>query len=312
MKNKQGTLAAIEADFDTILDPASIKGAMKAAGAGSRDLWQIPPQNLRVIDGFNPRVMNAEYEAHIRAIADSMLTEGYLQEYPLAGYAAKVDGEPVLFVYSGHTRLLAVALANKEGAEIQHVPVSVNQSGLSMEDMTVGLIRGNSGKPLSYFESAVVCKRLVKYGFDVKDISKRTGISVPLVNNRLALMASPLKLREMVANGVVSATLVIDMINQHGSKALEAIEAAQERTEDAGKTRVTKAQTVAKPAAERTERFKFVKKSAPRLYEAAESVRKDPGYSALSSETRELLESLLAQIQGKPDGGAQTGAAPAA
>jgi ParB family transcriptional regulator, chromosome partitioning protein len=285
-----------EVEFNTTLVSASIKGTMKSVGAGSRDLWQVEPSKIQVIEGLNPRVMNDAYKAHIRALADSMKSEGYYQDQPLAGYAANVNGEAVICIYSGHTRLMAVVLANSEGAEISRVPVTVSQEGLSMEDITVALIRGNGGKNLTYYESAVVCKRLVKYGFELEEIAVRTGIAVNLVKNRLSLMAAPLKLRELVANETVSATLAIEMISEHGDKALEKIEAARLAASGAGKSRITKLQTV---EASIFERAKFVKKAAPKLYEAAGAVRDDPGFSSLSAETRELIESLLAQIRGK-------------
>lgn len=283
-----------EDEFSATLVPTSIKGAMKAVGAVSRDLWRVKPSELRVIKGFNPRVMNESYKAHIRALADSMKSEGYYPDQPLAGYTAKVDDEQVVFIYSGHSRLLAVELANSEGAEITHVPVTVSMEGLSMDDMAVALIRGNGGKNLTYYESAVVCRRLVKYGFSLEEIATRTGIAVPLIKNRLSLMAAPLRLRELVANEVISATLAIEMIAEHGDKALEKIEGAQESLKKEGKVRITKKET------EKTgifERSKFVKKVAPKLYEAAGAVRDDPGYKSLSEETRKMIDELLDEIR---------------
>lgn len=284
-----------DTEFDTTLVATSIKGAMKAAGAGSRDLWQIDPNKIVVIDGLNPRIMTTKYKAHIRGLADSMTSEGYYQDQPLAGYTAMINGEKVVCLYSGHSRLLGVKLAISEGAPIERVPMTVSQDGLSMEDITISLIRGNGGKELTYYESAIVCKRLVVYGFEIGEIARRTGITVPLVKARLSLMAAPLKLRELVANEVVSATLAIEMITAHGDKALEKIEAAMTRAEDSGKTRVTKTQT---DKADLFDRAKFVKKAAPKLYEAAGLVRDDPGYSSLSIETRELIEGLLTEIRG--------------
>lgn len=285
-----------EDNFNTTLVATSVKGAMKAVGAGSRDLWRVEPSKLRVIEGLNPRVMNEEYKAHIRSLADSMKSEGYYYDQPLAGYTAKVGDEQVVYIYSGHSRLLAVQLANSEGAEITHVPVTVSMDGLSMEDITVALIRGNGGKNLTYYESAVVCKRLVKYGFSLEDIASRTGIALPLVKNRLALMAAPLKLRDMVANGIISATHAIEMLTEHGDKALEKIESAQATVNQEGKVRVTKTTTASSGIFERA---KFVKKVAPKLYEAAGAVRDDPGYAALSEETRQLIDGLLADIRSK-------------
>lgn len=288
-------LAALEADFNTVLVPGSIKAAMKQAEAGSRDLWQIDPRKLKTIDGFNPRVHNAEYEAHIRDIADSIKQDGFLQSYPLGGYVAMVDGEPIVYIYSGHTRLAATLLAISEGAEIVRVPVVVSQSGVSMEDLTVELIRGNAGRSLSFYESAIVCKRLIRYGLTEEEISARTGITVPLVRNRLTLMAAPLKLREMVANDQMSATLAIELINTHGEKALDKAEEAIARAQGDGKAKARKAHTGISP------RVKFVKKRAANLYEAASKVRSDPGFTNLSGEVQELLLGLLSEIDERED-----------
>lgn len=289
-------IASIEADFTTVLVPGSIRGGMKHLDASSRDLWQVDPHKLKIIEGFNPRVHNAEYVAHIRSIADSIKSEGFFQDQPLAGYSAIVDGEPVVYIYSGHTRLAATLLAISEGVEIPRVPVVVSQAGLSMEDMTVALLRGNGGKNLTYYESAIVCKRLVKYGFTEEEIASRTGITVPLVRNRLALMAAPLKLREMVANGQMSATLAIELINTHGDKALDKAEEAMARAQGDGKTKARKTHTGVSP------RVKFVKKKASSLYEAANTVRSDPGFQHLSVDVQELVLGLLAEIEEKEDG----------
>ena len=67
----------------------SIKGAMKESGAASRDLWFVPRDQIRVIPDFNVRVESPALDAHIRALADSMKSEGFKAEHPLAGYVAR-------------------------------------------------------------------------------------------------------------------------------------------------------------------------------------------------------------------------------
>jgi ParB family transcriptional regulator, chromosome partitioning protein len=289
----------IEKDFDTVLVAGSIKTAMKDSGSGSRDLWQVPIDQIKVVPGLNPRVMNDAYRLHVRALADSMKTEGYYQDQPLAGYVAKEGDDQVIYVYSGHSRLAGAKLANSEGAEIIKLPVVVSIQGLSMEDITVSIIRGNGGKSLSYYESAVVCKRLVRYGMEIEDIAARTGITAPLIKNRLLLMSAPARLREMVANDEMSATLAIEMFNKHGSNVMDTIKGAVEVAGTEGKSKVRKAQTTAKPDV--FNRAKFVKKAAPRLFEAADLVRKDPGFAGLTQDTRELLDKLLSEIRNDKD-----------
>lgn len=296
----------VEANFDKVLAAGSIKSAMKETGSKSRDLWQVPVDQIKVIEGLNPRVMNDQYRAHIRMLADSIRSEGFYQDCPLAGYVAKeVDDsgveQQVIFIYSGHSRLLATKLANKEGAQIERLPISVSQEGLSMEDINVSIVRGNGGKNLTYYESAIICKRLVRYGMEIEEIATRTGITIPLVKNRLLLMSAPGPLRVMVANEEISPTLAIELLKTHGEKVMDAVKSAVEVASTSGKTKVRKAQTAEKPDV--FSRAKFVKKAAPKLYEAADLVFKDPGFAGLSQDTRELLEKLLAEIQGNDEKG---------
>lgn len=229
----------LQLDFHDQLTPGSIKGAMKNAEAGSRDLWQVPPENLRLIENFNVRVNGERHKAKVREYADSMKSEGYYQHKPLAGYVAKDGDENVIFITDGHTRLQSVLLANSEGAQIDLVPVVVSQAGVSMEDLTVALVRSNSGEPLSPFETGVVCKRLSRFGWDEKKIADRIGVSEQYVKNLLSLIAAPIEIRQMVIEDRVSASTAIEVIAKHGDKALSILEQAQERAKAAGKGKAT-------------------------------------------------------------------------
>jgi len=115
----------VEDKFTTELHPGSIKSAMRTVGAGSRDLWQVKPENLRVIEGFNVRVRTPTYIERVRSLADSMKSEGYYQDQPMAGYVAKENEEMVIYITGGHRRREAVLLAIAEGAEIVTVPVNI-------------------------------------------------------------------------------------------------------------------------------------------------------------------------------------------
>jgi len=278
----------VEFSTDTQLHPGAVKIAMKSVEANSRDLWQVAPDKLKVIDNFNVRNKDEAYVAHIRWLADSMKVEGYYQDKPLAGYVAKEGDEQIIYIYDGHCRLEAVNLAIKEGAEIHKVPVVVNQAGVSMEDLTIVLVRGNGGKPLAPYEIGVVCKRLVRYGMEIPEIATRIGFTENYVNNLLNLMASHAKLRKMVIDGVVSASTAIEMINKHGDKALDKLLEAQERANAAGKDRVTNKHIAPNHAFK-----KAIQKSAENMFTAITEVQADPGYENLSPDIREKLDGLL-------------------
>jgi ParB family transcriptional regulator, chromosome partitioning protein len=225
--------------LDLNITAGNTKVAMKEAGAGSSDLWKVPPDALHILPNFNVRVRNPEYEAHVRGLADSMKAGGYKQDKPLSGYVAFEDGSQKIYITDGHSRLEAVRLAIHEGAEIPRVPIVVAQAGATIEDLTVSLATSNNGKPLSPFELGIVCKRLIGFGWEIKEIAVRLTISEQYVRNLLSLMAAPLEIRQMVMEEQISASTAVVILDKHGDKALEVIQAAQERAASKGNGKVT-------------------------------------------------------------------------
>ena len=276
-------------DFDSNLTAGNVKAAMKDAGAVSADLWQVAPDRLRVLEGFNARVKNEAYTGRVRWIADSIKANGYYKDKPLSGFVAREDGVDVIYVTGGHRRHEAVHLAISEGVEVPHVPVVIKPKGTGMEDLTVDLIVGNEGEPLTTYEQAVVCKRLAGFGWDSKEIARRAGYSTAqYVDGLLALAAAPLPIRKMVIESVISATTAIDAIKKHGDKAVDVLLAAVVK---AGGGRVT---AKAMPGADFK---KAVKKHAEPMYTALTKVKADPGFAGLSEEVRGILAELLAGIK---------------
>lgn len=281
-------------DFDSNLTAGNVKAAMKDAGAVSADLWQVAPGMLRVLEGFNARVKNDAYAARVRWIADSIKANGYYKDKPLTGFVAREDGADVIYITGGHRRHEAVALAISEGVEVPNVPVVIKPKGTCMEDLTVDLIVGNEGEPLTTYEQAVVCKRLAGFGWDSKEIARRVGYSTPqYVDGLLSLAAAPLPVRKMVAEAVVSATTAIDALKKHGDKATDVLLAAVVK---AGGGRVT---AKAMPGADFK---KAVKKAAPVFFDTLTKIQADPGFNGLAPELRDALVELLKGIPAAPQG----------
>lgn len=281
-----------EQNPEITLVAGSIKGAMKAASAGSRDLWLVPRDRIRIIDGFNVRVENAAHQEHIRYLADSMKRDGFKVEHPLSGYVARDGDDSLIYVYDGHCRLQALDLAMKEGAEIVAVPVVVGSQTRDMEELTLSLWVSNSGKPLEPLEKAAVCKRLTLFNWNEATVAQRLGITTNYVRDLLSLIAAPKSVREMVASGKVSASMAIQALAKHGNNAQNVLEEGLGRAEAVGKTKVTKRFMSAPSELV----FKVAKKSAPQLFDAAQSIRNDPAFGSLSEETRAKLQGLLDSI----------------
>lgn len=281
-------------DFTRELTPGNTKAAMKAVGAASSDLWKVAPDQLRTLDDFNARIKNDAYAARVRWIADSIKANGFYPDKPLTGFVALEDGEEVIYVTGGHRRHEGVLLAIEEGADVPTVPVVIKPRGTSMEDLTVDLVVGNEGEPLTTYEQAVVCKRLAGFGWDSKEIARRLGYSTAqYVDGLLSLASAPLAVRKMVIEAVISATTAIEAIKKHGDKATDVLLAAMVKSAGG---RVTAKHM---PDADFK---KAVKKQAEPMYTALTKVQADPGFAKLSKEVRELLAELLQGLK-KPEGG---------
>lgn len=271
----------------------STKGAIKAAGGSSIDLWTIPVENIdeiRIIEDFNVRIKDESYFADIQRYADDMLATGYKKDKPLSGYISKENGVDVIYLTDGHRRLAALRLALSKGAKIDHVPILTATKSKSFEDLTVDLITNNDGTKLTPFEVAIVCKRLDNYGWSVEKIASRVHFEAPYITNLLYLMAAPKTIRDMVQNGKVSAGDAIELLRKHGNNAMSVIEAGLVQATVAGKAKLTKRFL---PGAQYA---KFVKKSAPAMVTALREVKSDPAFATLSEETRTKLDELLKTI----------------
>lgn len=298
-----GVIETLESELEFELFEGSIKGAMKVHNGSSSDLWKVPPAAIRLIPGFQPKVKNPSYMATVRELADSMKAIGWLTNSALAGYTAKdpETGELIIYLVDGHTRLLAVEIANTEGAKIETVPIIIRTKGVSMDDLNVQLIRGHTGRGLMPYEQGVVCKRLSCAGHSDESIQSMTGIKPGWYNKLMLLMAAPNRLRLMVAYETVAATLAIELIEEHGgAKALKLLEDAKQKIagpnatpEQAAATKVSR-KSIPKTATQKE--AAAVKRQAPTLHILVKEVKEDPGYVSLSQDLRTKLEDLLSKL----------------
>jgi len=277
-----------DADFQLELVRGSVKAAM--AGSKSRDLWQHPIDKINVLERFNVRVPGPARDAQIRMLADSIKRDGFHQDKPLAGFVAKENGESIVYIYDGHTRLAAAKLAIQEGAELRSLPVVTAPEGTSMEDLTVALVTSNNGRALSTYELAVVCKRLRNFGWELSEIAERIGFGPDYVDDLLLLVSAPKSVRDMVMHEQVAGNEAIRILKKHGAKAPEVLQAMLAKARADGKSKATGQYAPGATWA------KAVKKSAPVMVEALRDVRTDPGYESIRPELREKIDALLEQL----------------
>lgn len=268
----------------------SVRSHMKEIGAKSRDFFQVPVKDIRIIPGFNVREKDSAYMEHVRGLAASMCKEGFYQHKPLAGYVAKEGDQDVVFLTDGHCRFEAISLAAEMGTVIEIVPIVFHSVSANMEDLYVTLAQSNTGKQLTPFELGRVCKKLENCGLEVEEVAERLNLGAAYVTQLLRLQGAPLELRKAVQEGKLSATMANEMLTKFGSEVVAELKKAEESASASGKTRITKASLPG--AAFR----KVLKKEADSMCSTLRDVKLDPGFASLNEDLRSRLESLLEKL----------------
>ena len=244
--------------------------AIKDVIAWRLDMYRVDPKTLVEEPGWNVRQAGAELDAHIRWLADSIKTEGVKE--PLTCYLKKEGETESLVVTNGHCRLLATRLAISEGAEILTVPVRVEDRYSNEGDRILSMILRNSGRPLTQLETAEVCKRLLKFGWDMNQVSTKTGYSIHHIQNILELSNAPDELLQIVKDGQVSSTLAGKMVREKGTEeAVKVLKDAVETSKTAGKKKAT-AKDIEKIKSKKVPWNQF----GPRLYKLMKEIYETP------------------------------------
>lgn len=240
--------------------PGSIRAAVK--GSKSADLWKVKREQIFIHPDFNIREKNDEYREHVRHLADLMKANGYDFAKPIKAFAAKENGNDLLYVIDGHQRLEAFDLAVEEGADLQYISVVTAPVGTSMQDVIADLCNTNAGRPLSTYEMSKLCKRLLAYGSDQADIARRLGFTQRHIANLLALQAAPAEVRQMVESGEVSTSMAIAAVQKNDpNTAIKNLRTAVETAKAQGKTKATPKHLPKQDAIDKPKKAKAVHKS---------------------------------------------------
>jgi ParB family transcriptional regulator, chromosome partitioning protein len=305
-------MAQLEAAFDTKIVPGAVKDAMKAAGASSGDLYKLGYDKLHIIEGFNLRVHNDHYQAKLEERVESLTENGWYAHHPMGGLVQRdKNGENIVYIFDGHTRLAAIPLANAKRVarglppitEVTVIAIPTKKNGkdpITMADLTVAMVQGNKGNPHTAYELALACRRLADDNLPVAEIARQLTLSGEWVKSLLLLTSAPLELRQRVADEALTVTLAVQLLKEHGDEAAEMVEEAAAEKEAQGKP-VKLTRKNIKPTSPFT---KAVKRSAPAMYDALEKVKADPAFAQLDAGTREKLLEVMTSLERAKDDGA--------
>lgn len=223
-------------DFTTEVEIGATNKGVKASGGSTVQMLKVDPAKINRIEGFNVRVETPDYRAHVEDIKESIKVNGWFEDKPMAGY---IDKAGELFLTDGYTRHLAVVELIEAGVPVEAVTFVAKPQGQSLEDMTVALVVGNEGRPLSVFEKSIVVKRLQGYGVDNATIAQRLNMTERYVGDMLVLSGASPKVRKLVIDGKVSATEAVKQLRKDTKGAGDKLAAAVESAAAAGKKKAT-------------------------------------------------------------------------
>lgn len=296
----------MDLDFRLNLFPGSIKKAMAKGNKdvvakgevpidkfGSSDLWNIDPRVIEVIPGYNTRVKNAKYKARVLRLKQSMMEVGFKKDSPLSVIVVEeADGRLSIKLKRGHQRLEAVMGAIAEGKSFETVPCIIVKDDVSEEDLTADLVISNNGEPLDAYETAIVCKRMSRWHPDNHaKIAAKLGLWPSQVTDYLLLINGPAEISNYVRDEVIAFTLAVELLKEHGPKALGIIEQSLARSKAAGKTKLMPRFVPGKVIK------KAVTAAAPAMKAAIDEIKKDKAFSQLSPENQQKLEEILEQFK---------------
>lgn len=277
---------SFEGEISSITQKTLLQSIAHAQG----EMVKVDIDKIRIKEGFNPRIKNADYYAHIRSLADSILSEGFYVSKPLAGMGGYENKRPVIYITDGGCRFEALKLAISEGAEIDWVPVVLKSTATTLEDLTVALVRSNEGKQFSPIELSVAIKRLSNYGWGIPKIAAKLGFTTTYIQQLLQIAGAPVLIRQMIESGEVPVAVALSTMNSHGDDASAVLKDVVETAKANGSKGITK-RNLPEQIYKRA-----VTKVTPSMISAIERVKSDPSYGALSDDLRGMLEDIIAKL----------------
>jgi ParB family chromosome partitioning protein len=197
-------------------------------GVSKSTQFKLDPRIVEVEAGFNARPLD---RAHIDAMKLAFKSGAVFP--PIF---VRVDNGRIILV-DGHHRTTAFNELIAEGIEIQSVD-AIQFRG-NDADRVAHMLTSAQGLPLTPLEMGLSYRRLIGFGWDVKQIAAKVGKTASHVGEMIKLAESNSDVQRMVASKQVSASNAVKMIRKHGEKAGPVMARHLETAKSAGKAKVT-------------------------------------------------------------------------
>jgi ParB family transcriptional regulator, chromosome partitioning protein len=170
------------------------------------DIFLVDPRCIMMNKDENPRKFYgtlSEWNEHKNSIKEHGVIVPIRIQKTIDGYK----------LIHGFRRLSAVLELINDGHDIPYIKAQTVGKGYNEDQALIEHIICNSGKPLTPMEEAQVYKELLEKGWSQVKIASNVGKTPGSISQTLKLVNLSDKVKEYINKNLVSATLVIKLIN---------------------------------------------------------------------------------------------------
>lgn len=166
------------------------------------DIWKPRYSQIEIDPELNIRVDYGD----IYELADNIKENGI--KVALRGYRKGDKFVPV----DGHRRTAACKiLFERDGLDVE-MPFIIETKGTNAEQRIIDMFITNEGKSLNPLEMAEGIKRLIAYGWEMKEIATKLSKSEGYIRKLHTLNSAPKKFTNLIIKGVISSTFAVNLL----------------------------------------------------------------------------------------------------
>ena len=136
-----------------------------------RDLYNIDPRNIVVVEGFNSRI-----DFDLEELKESIRENGVKNPISVIPFKDE-DGNEKYRLVDGERRYRATMALMAEGADIMRIPALFLSKSLKPDELLVEQLIRNEGKKFSEYEYGIAFRKFVDLGYTPDEIVKKLGFA---------------------------------------------------------------------------------------------------------------------------------------
>ena len=201
-----------------------------------RDLYNIDPKNIVVVEGFNSRI-----DFDLQELKDSIRENGVKNPISVIPFKDE-DGTEKYRLVDGERRYRATMELINEGVDIARIPALFLSKSLTQGELLMEQLIRNEGKHFSEYEYGIAFRKFVDLGYEVQEIVEKLGLAKWKSIFYTHTQRDP-KVQELMREGKIEGTEVRRIYQAHGKNdeagAVKEILEAAEKIKGTEKKKIT-------------------------------------------------------------------------